>query len=114
MLSYLFTAVFRDGSCVAQTPEDVSAIDPTRSAFYDVAQRLDDVLLFAVKNASHLYEVELGTGNSTIDGIEFHAGDPSVQLPTDTKYRLVYFRRHTHPFNPQYEEQAHTIEYHIG
>jgi hypothetical protein len=114
-LSYFFTAVFNDGSTIHQTADDISATDPARSQFFDVAQRIDDVRVFALTNANgDVIAVDLHTGLFASNGLVFAAGDPRIQPPQDTEYRLIYFRRHTHRFNAQLEELDHEVEYVIG
>jgi hypothetical protein len=118
-LKYLFECHFNDGTQLLQTSEDVSKIDPTRSAFYDVVQRLDDVSVF------HLFEnypgysslnlvVDLKTGLFSLNGVPFLASDPSQSIPADAKFRLVFFRRHTHTNNIGGNEISHDVEYHVG
>ena len=93
-LAYLFEAHLKDGTLIQQTPEDVSKLDPTRSAYYDVVQRKADVEVFGIFNDDHTYAVDLRDGHFEIDGLPFNvlSGDP--QLPEGQKLELVYFRRH--------------------
>jgi hypothetical protein len=119
-LKYLFECHFNDGTRLLQTPEDVSSIDPTRSAFYDVVQRLDDVDAFVlyepgpniVPNVNLI--VDLKTGLFSLNGVPFLASNPSETIPPDSKFRLVYFRRHTHITNGDGEQISHDTEYHLG
>lgn len=114
MLKYHFIALFEDGSFLTQNEDDVSRIDPTRSAFYDVFQRKDEVVVFALRNMDTELKVDLGTGLFELNGMPFRASNPSEQLPPETKYRLVFFRRHQHIRNLGNSEESHNIEYHIG
>jgi hypothetical protein len=93
-LSYLFECHLNDGTLIQQTPEDVSVLDPTRSAYYDVVQRKADVEVFGIFNDDHTYAVDLRDGHFEIDGVPFNvlSGDPV--LAVDQKLELVYFRRH--------------------
>ena len=94
--AYLFTCRFKDGSVIQQTQEDVSQEDSTRSAFYDVVQRLDEVELFTITKQDarqHTYTVDLRDGHFEVDGIPFYA---SEELPGEAMYRLIYFHRHQH------------------
>jgi hypothetical protein len=95
-MKYLFEAHFSDGSVISQTPDDISTIDPTlRSTFYDVAQRLDDVVLFGLYDNDHKYVVDLRDGHFEIDGVPFSA--QPVSAPTileGGKFKLLYFRDH--------------------
>ena len=101
-MKYLFEAHFKDGSVVAQTPEDRSAIEPdTRSAYYDVVQKgLDQVTLFGLKSYEHTYVVDLTDGHFEIDGIPFSAQPATGPfIPAEGTFELVYFRDITRQFN---------------
>lgn len=114
-LKYLFECHFNDGTRLLQTPEDVSSIDPTRSAFYDVVQRLVDVDAFVLTEPGVTsLIVDLKTGIFSLNGVPFLASNPSQVIPPNSKFRLVYFRRHTHNHNMGGEEIGHEIEYHLG
>jgi len=116
-LQYLFTAYFKDGSTIKQTIEDVSTINPEKSAFYDVLQRIEDLSHFVLhdhKTIPNDVSVCLVDGSFNVNGLALNVGDPRIQPPQDTEYRLIYFRRHTHRFNPQLEELDHEVEYVIG
>ena len=112
-LAYLFECHFTDGTILQQTPEDISQIDPTRSAFYDVMQRNDDVMVFGLVNDEHTYAVDLRDGHFEVDGVPFEIHGQDV-LPNDTKYRVVYFRRVTHTITQGYSIVESIIKYHIG
>ncbi len=88
-LEYLFIADFKDGTRYRQNQNDCSVVHPlTRSAFYDVAQRLADVRVFTLTNGVREHQVFLEDGHFKTDGrvIVHHYGEL-------TNYRLVYFRR---------------------
>jgi hypothetical protein len=113
-LKYLFTAIFPDGSTLSQTPDDESAIDPKRSAFYDVLQRLQEPIRFTLAGDGHTYSVDLKSGEFTLD-------DPFTwmerdDLPTpDASFRLVYYRQHRHHFKAgSNEEVGHEVTYCMG
>ncbi len=108
MLKYLFTVVYEDSTKFKQPPEDISAIDPKRSAFFDIRQ--DDVMLFSLDDTEHLFEVDLRDGEFSVDGVYFFAQIP----PSGAKLRLIYFRRHRYHFTAGLEEIGHEIEYHFG
>lgn len=100
-LAYLFEAHFLDGSMIQQTQDDRSAIDPERrSAFYDVAQRIDEVAYFGIWNDQHRFVVDLRDGHFEVDGVAFFAeprahlatSDGKPTIPPGGKFRLVYFR----------------------
>jgi hypothetical protein len=115
-ISYLFECHLNDGTLIQQTEEDVSKIDPARSAYYDVVQRKADVEVFGIFNDDHTYAVDLRDGHFEIDGLPFNvlSGDP--ELPTDQKRELVYFRRHVQIMvvGGDGTEEDHSVEYFIG
>ncbi len=115
-LSYLFECHLNDGTLIQQTEEDVSTIDPTRSAYYDVVQRKADVEAFGIFNDQHTYAVDLRDGHFEIDGVPFFimSGDPG--LAEDQKLELVYFRRHiqTMVLGAVAIEEESPVEYFIG
>jgi len=110
-LKYLFGVHYSDGSEFFQTPDDVSATDPIRSAFYDVD--LDRVELFQLEGDGHKYLVDLRDGHFEIDGLPFIAGDPRVQ-PIGQELRLVYFRRHRESQHSDGTTSSAPVEYHFG
>lgn len=95
-LKYLFEAHLKDGSIIRQTPEDISTAEPlTRSAFYDVVQRLDQVRVFGLYSDEHTYTVSLEDGHFEIDGVPFSAQPvTSPIINAGGKFKLVYFRDH--------------------
>lgn len=113
-LTYLFECHFTDGTFIQQTPEDVSKTDPSKSAFYDVLQRNDEVMIFAIVNDDHTYVVDLRDGHFEIDGIPFTVHDKD-ELPHDCKFRVVYFRRNVHTITQGYVNMTDSsVKYHIG
>lgn len=138
-LKYLFECHFKDGTMLQQTEADVSTIDPERSAFYDVMQRADDVMVFGIYNETSTYAVDLRDGAFEVNGCRFFIpttvpqavlitatdSDPKAELQNllfepapDQKYELVYFRRHHHvsimgqSITPT--DISHTVQYHLG
>jgi hypothetical protein len=116
-LGYLFECHFSDGTMLQQTAEDVSQIassEEHKSAFYDVMQRIDDVIVFGIVDPNHTYSVDLRDGHFEIDGLAFTIHDKE-DLPPDAKYRLVYFRRRTEAVTLGYvQAQTSSVAYHIG
>lgn len=108
-LKYLFGVRYSDKSEYFQTPSDTSLTDPTRSAFFDVMKRYEDVEVFQLTGDGHKYLVDLRDGHFEIDGVPFW-----MDGPEDQPFRLIYFRRHTHTLNAAFAELAHTIEYCFG
>jgi len=109
MLKYLFVAQFNDGTFIYQTPDDVSALEPGRSQFYDVLQKEKDIVAFALFGDGHQYTVNLEYGHFEIDGIPFFLYNEPIE-----NRRLIFFRRHTHVSNLDCSEVSHSIEYHMG
>lgn len=128
MLKYSFTATFLDGNVIEQDPDnDVSKVDPKRSAFYDVLEheKKSPLVSFVLKGEGHEYGVDLRDGHFEIDGVQFfmHEGHlhsmPSgkkVMMPL-TAFELVFFRNHTHSFEVSQkgnQEVSHQIVYRMG
>jgi len=111
-LKYLFIAEYTDGTFFKQTPEDVSAIDPKRSCFYDVLNSGKTVRRFSLVDESDICSVNLEDGYFDVNGKRFFAGKI---LPLPAKLRLIFYREHTHKFNrEETEELSHEIDYVIG
>lgn len=91
---YLFTAYFSDGHFIAQTVEDISTIDPIRSAYFDVLEYEKKSTLVAFQlngiNTPNKVLVDLRTGKFLINGLAITLGDQNF-MP-ETKFSLVYFR----------------------
>jgi hypothetical protein len=109
-LKYLFAAEYKDGSVFHQNAEDVSGIDPKRSAFYDVQQ--DNLVTFSLIGDGKIHSVNLEDGGFEINGNKFflHLDD---ELNNEKK-ELIFFRRHKHDFNIDMQEIGHTVSYIIG
>jgi hypothetical protein len=116
-LTYLFLCRFTDGTTLQQTQEDVSTIDSTRNAFYDVTQRLAEVETFTLigqNGRHHSFSVNLCDGHFEVNGVAFHA--QTDQLPGEAKFRLIYFHRHQHKViqGQAMTGDSSSVEYHIG
>ncbi len=112
-LKYLFHVQYYDGDGFIQNEEDVSRVDPTKSAYYDVEQ--DKVEYFTLITSDEgQVGVNLGTGIflSTFEG--FYAHNFTVGDPGPKPYKLIFYRQHTHNFTMGLEEIDHTIKYCIG
>ena len=109
-LDYLFTARFRDGTVIHQTPQDVSALEPlTRSAFYDVAQRLADVVSFTLTDGKHEHTVFLADGHFKTDGRIIPC--PRSDL---INFRLIYFRQMQQAITGTFKHRPEVKLYVIG
>lgn len=118
-LQYLFTVLFKDGSSITQTLEDVSVLDPKRPAFFDVQEKMKEVepkaLILESVSGLNKAAVSLEDGHFEIDGSVFFVGDaPDRKTPL----RLIYFRRNYRDFkmgmDMQTEQVAHHIHYYFG
>jgi len=109
----LFEAHLHSGEVIIQTAEDKSTVAEDKNCFHDVLQRIDEVAFFGLYGDDHTYVVDLRDGHFEIDGLAFNTGDPSVSLPPDTKYRLIYFKRTNLHFVGM-EQVGADVEYHIG
>lgn len=110
ILKYLFAADYTDGTTFYQNAEDVSGIDPKRSAFYDV--RHEDLVRFSLIGDGKVYSVDLFTGEFEINGNKFILhGDDVVE---EHKKEVLFFRKHRHDFNINMEEMDHRVTYILG
>ncbi|HEY1037171.1 MAG TPA: hypothetical protein VGE62_01155 [Candidatus Paceibacterota bacterium] len=122
MLKYLFSVVFKDGTEYHQNQDDKSAIDPEkRSAFFDVAQRLEDVKSFTLNGEGRSYCVNLEDGGFSVNGNTIYLHEEQILAPA----RLIYWRKHTKQFQQfidaetgegmsKPEEIGSTLVYQIG
>lgn len=95
MLKYLFKVEFQDGTTFTQSKEDVSELDPKRSAFYDILQSDKKIKKFTLRRFLERYSVDLTTGEFEINGTKIivESDLPFVEnnLP---KLELVFYRQH--------------------
>lgn len=111
---YLFKCLFKDNTILEQTQSDISQSNPQKSAFYDIQQRLGDVMAFALYNTETKdeYLVDLRDGHFEINQVSF-----KVYCEDNlSNIRLIYFRRHVHLFNvgAANEETSHKVSYNFG
>ncbi len=119
-LKYLFKAEFADGTVYEQTIEDISLVDPKKSAFFDVLQKDEKdsrLLRFLIEGEGHKYLVDLIDGHFEIDGVSFDCHETLPHNYPDR--RIIYYRKHENDFdsNPDGSlgvETAHRIWYCIG
>ena len=99
-LTYLFRAVFEDGTIIRQTIDDASLLPEgialNKSAFFDVLEKEKEskLLRFSILNMvqANCWEVDLQYGIFRHNGAEFRA-TPEQFLPIPSPdYRLIYFR----------------------
>jgi len=113
-LQYLFVAFFDDGTCLRQTPEDRSTLEPDkRSQFYDVLQKPEKLTSFWLcppgQGAECMCGVNLEDGRFTVYGKEFLMHQEPLR-----DFKVIFFRQHTHAFNTEFVEKAHEVVYQIG
>ncbi len=111
-LDYLFIADFKDGTRIYQDKRDCSRIEPlTRSAFWDVQQRIAEVIRFTLGSVDgqRLHFVDLRDGHFETDGEIIL--NPYGAL---TDYRLVYFRRVEEVFEAGARSYPRIVGYFFG
>jgi hypothetical protein len=77
--AYLFEADFSDGTTYIQGDADQSIDTPGKNCFYDVLNRLHDVVAFHLVGEGHRYSVNLLDGHFEIDGLRFQAGQDQFE-----------------------------------
>lgn len=113
-LKYLFTATFPDGTTFVQNPEDVSMLDPNRSAFYDLLESHKPIARFDLTGDGRTYGVDLQTGEFLIGGAYQWMEHDALPEPHDD-LRLIYYRQHRHHFKAGSNEQiGHDVTYCLG
>ena len=108
-MKYLFTATFKDWTIYEQNNDDISIKDKTRSCFFDIIDRLDELKTFKLIWEEHSYLVNLETGHFGIDNVLFSMHEKPLK-----DFKLIYFRRHTHGFNINNKEIWHDITFRLG
>lgn len=109
MLKYLFTVEYTDGSVFKQTKDDLSLLDPKRSAFYDVLHSKKDIHKFSIGRLFDKWTVDLKTGIFTHNGYKLQL----EENPTGRR-TLEFFRQHQHDMSREGQETDHRITYFIG
>ncbi len=85
-----FEADFKDNTTYIQGADDVSIDTEGRNAFYDILQRMDDVVQFhLIKDDNTRYTVDLRDGHFEINGIAFTSHD---QFYVPGVLKLIYFK----------------------
>lgn len=110
-LKYLFTAVFDDGEVFLQNLEDISEIDPSKSAFFDLLAKGKEIdSFFLYENLIEQgYGVNLKTGQFFVGGYLLTVGE---SLPDrGTKLKLIFYRQHVQSFG---DIEKHTVKYFFG
>lgn len=105
-LKYRYTVDFVDGTTFDQPKDDVSTIDPKRSAFYDVLQSKVKVKRFTLKRLLERYSVDLLTGTFKINGVEV-IPEPVIDKKTGKELvvidrKLIWYMNVQKHFNATY------------
>lgn len=109
-LDYLFTARFKDGSVYRQTLADRSVENPlTRSAYYDVEQRIGEVEEFTLRDRTHEHSVNLVNGHFKTDGQEVVAALDGLR-----DFELKYWRRVQQVLEGNFHQKTEIVGYFIG
>lgn len=93
-LKYRFVAEALDGAVLVQNAADVSAVDPQRSAFFDVA--VNRLRTFSLHGPEHAVLVDLTDGHFEIDQAVFRMHEEGKVV---SPFELVFFRKHRHHAN---------------
>jgi hypothetical protein len=121
-VKYLFRAYFEDGTQLDQPPDDSSAIDPQRSASYDLRVRsqgdaLAQLVLLA-RSGRAVASVHQKTGLFMISGLGFLM--PGAPLPKGFAWvegdpaQGSYYRTHRHHLNLVEGQTVHEVAFVIG
>jgi hypothetical protein len=128
-LKYYFTVEFTDGSTFLQDVDDISKIDPKRSAFYDVLNCGKAIKTFKLMPIEAYGDapsalVDLTDGHFEINGFIVQVDD---NLPIEVaveERELIFYRQHQIDQNVTYELKSgdikdvknggHRIKYFIG
>lgn len=105
-LKYRFVAEYVDGTILQQNAEDVSAVDPKRSAYFDVDH--SRLRAFALLGKEHNFLVDLQDGHFEVDKVVFSVHDAKDAVPP---FKLVFFRRHQNSIKMDYrvEQNGDTL-----
>jgi len=107
-MQYLFHAYFKNGLELSQPENDISSVNPEKSAFWDVLQEIDkgnELLAFALTDGQNSYLVDLRDGAFEVNGAAFFIRN---SLPV-TNRRLIYFRDVTHHFTQDAPTSVSTL-----
>jgi len=127
-LKYLFAVGFTDGTTYFQNPDDTPQIAESGSAFADVKLKMDEIAWFSLYQPNPTGTFNENWETQTVLSVNLLLGifqfgnaghiftteDPTRRLAQDAKFKLIFFRRHTHRLNVNNEELSHTIEYVLG
>jgi hypothetical protein len=109
-LKYLFNVEFTDGTTLKQTKQDVSKIDPKRSAFFDVLNSGKEIRSFTLGKLFDRWSVDLKTGVFSHNGYKFQLEENLSPV----KRTLEFFRQHQHDMSLEGKETDHRVTYFLG
>lgn len=98
MLKYLFSAQFSDGSEINQEADDASAIEPGRSAFFDVMEKVKSGIalkrfsLFGPGLSNATISLDLRDGVFTLQGAQFGVNPATSDIVGERE--IIFFRVH--------------------
>lgn len=87
MLDYLFIAETFNNQIIHQTQADVSILDPTKSAYYDVT--VNHIRKFTIFGKGNIFSVDLIDGHMEVNGNALY---PPTPPPGNTPLKLIYYR----------------------
>ena len=105
-LTYLYQAIYNDGTEYNQNPEDVSINDPSLSCFHDL--KLDQIHYFILSNGYQRFILDLSDGGFSINT----SGKFYLNIEPLTNIKLIHFRRVT--LNLTETERTMTVNYVLG
>jgi hypothetical protein len=86
-LDFLFVAETYNGQIIRQPENDISPLDPTKSAFYDVLQQ--KIKRFSLVGKGMIFTVDLTDGHYEVNGAIVHTKLP----PAKCELQLIYYRQ---------------------
>lgn len=103
-MKYLFAAKFKDGSVVNQTIEDISLVNPEKSAFFDVLNHPSELAEFSLCGDSKEIYLNFNSQTIHVNGVKIKHSTVLADL------RLIYYRQVTLTFPQGLNE----IQFNVG
>ncbi len=107
-LSFLWTAIFSDGTKIKQFNEDGS-----ENRFQLIKDKFDSLQYFILedkeKSIQFIADLKKGLISTTFNNTE-----KQESIGNKNNLRLIFFRRHTITMTESGNQQSHTIVYHLG
>jgi len=105
-LTYLYQAIYNDGTEYNQNSEDVSINDQNKSCFNDL--KIDEIKYFILSNGYQRFILDLSDGGFSIN----NSGKFYLNNEPLSHFRLVHYRRVT--LNLSETSRSMTINYILG